>query len=135
MKIKLSKNQWEKMGKEAGWIQKQAQNVQVPQQVTQTNQTQQVQPNTPVQQAPVQQAPVQQNQPVQNQQQPQQSQQQKQQDSSKWTFQRLLQDANFQNTFNTLKQLKENEKKILQYWNSMGIQYQSIPEIAEIIGK
>jgi len=108
-KIKLSKSQWEKIGNESGW-RKSAQNVApapAPQQAA-------VQP----QQAPAAQ-------PAQGQKQP---------NASGWTFNKLMQDANFKQTFQTLKNQKANEKKILQYWQSMGIQYKSIPEILEVIG-
>ncbi|MEX0598313.1 MAG: hypothetical protein WD512_17630 [Candidatus Paceibacterota bacterium] len=94
MNIKLSKSQWETIGKTTGWI-KEAQNTNV----QQPQQTQQGQPN-----------------------------------ASGWTFNRLMQDKHFQQTFETLKKQKENEKKILQYWESFGVQYKSIPEILDVIG-
>lgn len=54
--------------------------------------------------------------------------------ASKWTFNRLMQDPNFKQTFETVKKQRANEKQILQYWESMGIQYRQIPEILEVIG-
>jgi hypothetical protein len=126
MKIKLSKSQWENMGKEAGWIKK-AQTA-IP--ISQTG------PNANI--ADVYQQHKNQNNPNVQQPQAQQSQQpqqgQGQPNASGWTFNRLMQDPHFKQTFQTLKNQKANEKKILQYWQSMGIQYKSIPEILEVIG-
>jgi len=118
MKIKLSRSQWEKMGKEAGWIKK-AQTA-IP--ISQTG------PNANI--ADVYQQHKNQNNPSVQRPQPQQTQP----NASGWTFNRLMQDPNFKQTFQTLKNQKANEKKILQYWQSMGIQYKSIPEILEVIG-
>jgi len=66
-------------------------------------------------------------------QQPSTSPKQGQPNTSGWTFNRLMQDPNFKQTFQTLKNQKANENKILQYWESIGVQYRSIPEIIEVI--
>jgi len=53
---------------------------------------------------------------------------------SKATFAKLMQDPNFKNTFDTIKKHRQNEKKILQYWKDLGINYTTMPEIMQVIG-
>ena len=122
MKIKLSKSRWEQIGTECGWIRKKAQTA-IP--ISETG------PDSNT--AQVYQKHKNENNPNVPQQQSQQSQQAVP-NASGWSFNKLMQDPNFKSTFETIKSQRQNEKKILKYWQSIGIQYQSIPEIIEIIG-
>lgn len=109
MKFKLNKSQWKQMGEEAGWMKK-AQLVQPSSAQPQPATQQQIGTQfTPAQQPPAQPK------------------------ASVWTFNRLMQDPNFKKTFQMLLNLKANEKNILQYWQSNGIPYRSIPEILEVL--
>ena len=105
--VRISKYEWEAIGNKKGWM-KEAQWA-IP-----ANQ----QGNSPMSGIDTQ---------------PEQQQQQ-QQSFSGWTFNRLMQDPNFQQTFQTIQNQRANEEKILQYWKSLGIQYETIPEIVEVIG-
>jgi len=63
-----------------------------------------------------------------------QPQQQGAPNASAKTFSKLMQDPNFKSTFDTIKKQRQNEKRILQHWETMGIQYKTMPEIVQVIG-
>tara|TARA_R110000824_G_scaffold148242_3_gene317852 strand:+ start:41201 stop:41548 length:348 start_codon:yes stop_codon:yes gene_type:complete len=102
--IKMSRKEWQDLGKKAGWT-KVAQ--EMPPFPTQQDQTQQ-------------QAPTQQAQPA------------AEQDTyATMTFARLMEDPTFKQQFDTITQQKAWQEKIRQGWQQLGIP--NHPEIAELM--